>query len=158
MYVSIEEQRDSVYPRTLDQSGALLGDVFDDNVSSSVPQEAKQRRGLVVLCNRVPDLHDASVPSAQQIYFISRSVFQEEPSTIISIPKKSPVHDSGGAYHPPGSAAAVSYASLTLTSSKPFSDIACPGIRRELEDQVAVVTSSRYETFWIQGKGGWFHD
>jgi len=41
MYVSIEEQRDSVYPRTLDQSGALLGHVFDDNVSSSVPQEAK---------------------------------------------------------------------------------------------------------------------
>lgn len=59
------------------------------------------------------------------------------------------------AYHPPGSATAVSWASLIFTSSKPFSDMALPSYSK-LIDQVVVFRYSllsSLRTFCVAFRG-----
>jgi hypothetical protein len=153
MYIPIKEPQDLF---TLDQSRALLGHILDEDVSASVPQEAKQRRGFLVLRNGVPDLDDTTIPSAQQVYAVSRGVFEQEPEMVVSIPRGAP-----GGMTRKGSLPSPWLRGRSLMSLFDFHIIQaiqrhCRTILRGRGGSSrcvgSFVTSSRRETLCIQGK------
>lgn len=64
---------------TLDQSGAALGQVFDDHIPATVSQETEQRRRLLVLGNAVAHVHGAAVALGQDVDLIAAGVLEQEP-------------------------------------------------------------------------------
>lgn len=114
--------------RTLDQSRAALGDVFNQNIPPPIFEKPKQRRRLLVTRDSIPDLQYPIVTASQHIYLVSRHIFKEEPANALlsgfrPFKRLDPRRLGGGTHHPPGSAMAASWASLTFRSSRPFNDI-----------------------------------
>lgn len=64
---------------TLDQSGAALGQVFDDHIPATVSQETEQRRRLLVLGDVVAHVHGATVALGQDVDLIAAGVLEQEP-------------------------------------------------------------------------------
>lgn len=113
--------------RTLDQSRAALGDVFDQNIPPPIFEKPKQRRRLLIARDSIPDLQYPIVTASQHIDLVSRHIFKEEPANcalvrVLSLQDWTPQH-LRETHHPPGSAMAASWASLTFRSSRPFNDI-----------------------------------
>ncbi len=117
--------------QTLDQSGTVVGQILEDDIPAPVPEESEQRRRLaVVLGDGIPDLDDAPIAAAQQLDAVATGIGQEEPGSggrsagDVKLGARGEwAIASDAAYHPPGSATAASWASLTLGSSSPFNDM-----------------------------------
>ena len=68
--------------QTLDQTGAFLGHVLDDDITAPVPEEAIQGRIVCVLCYSLPDFDNSTSAAAEQLELIATSILEEEPATI----------------------------------------------------------------------------
>lgn len=107
------------------QSRALLRHIFDQDIPSPVPQEAEQRGGVFVLLDAGSHLYHAVASRREEFDLIATGVLEQEPAgaTLSRQRRVGLSCTQFPTYHPPASVTAASWASLTLASSSPFSDI-----------------------------------
>lgn len=65
--------------QTLDQSGTILRQVFDDDIPTPVSQISVQRRLVCILCYVVSNLDNPAGALTQKLNFIAASILEQEP-------------------------------------------------------------------------------
>jgi len=70
----------------LNQPGAVVRQVLDQDITPSVSQEAEEGRRLLILGNVVADLNDAAVATAEELNLVTTGIFEEEPRSCESAP------------------------------------------------------------------------